>query len=163
MVESEKRIRITDNSFEAGGVKYIIHSSVCVDLYNRLDELQTRWYYGADYAGLFRGYTKWVELKNAQKPFDADTHLRNVFEGVVRKVNGQHDPGILICTLFCWPEGADRTQWDEESANEKIKAWNNEGYPAEDFFRLGLEFVKRYQAAFQLDTLNTLDGEEANQ
>lgn len=163
MVESTKRIRLTDNSFTAGGVKYIVHSSICIELYRHLDELQTRQAFGADYAGLFRGYSKWVELKNQQKPFDADVHLRNIFEGVARKVNNQNEPLLLICTLFCWPEGADRTKWDEESANETIKKWNGEGYPVEDFFRLGLEFVKRYQAAFQLDSLSSLEEGEAEQ
>lgn len=163
MVESEKRIRLTDNSFEAGGVKFIVHSSLCIELYRVLDELQTRAAFGADFAGLFRGYEKWVKLKNEQKPFDADTHLRNVFEGVARKVNNQHDPLVLICTLFCWPEGADRTKWDEESANETIKKWNDEGYPIEDFFQLGLQFIRRYQGALQLDSLSSLEGEEAQE
>jgi hypothetical protein len=162
MVEStEKRIQLTDNSFEAGGVKYIIHSSLNIERYRHLDELQVRAAYGTDYAGLFRGFLKWVELKNASKPFDADTHLRNVFEGVLRKQNKQNDPLLLICTLFCDPEGADRTAWSEEQANETIEAWSREGYPVEDFFKLGLEFVRRYQVAFQPDFLNTSETEES--
>jgi hypothetical protein len=162
MVEStEKRIQLTDNSFEAAGVKYIIHSSLNIERYRHLDELQVRAAYGTDYAGLFRGFLKWVELKNASKPFDADTHLRNVFEGVLRKQNKQNDPLLLICTLFCDPEGADRTAWSEEQANETIEAWSREGYPVEDFFKLGLEFVRRYQVAFQPDFLNTSEAEES--
>lgn len=160
MVEqTTKRVGLNDNSFTAGGVKYIIHSSINIERYKILDELQTRQAYGTDYAGLFRGFLKWVELKNASKPFDADTHMRNVFEGVVRKVNKQNEPILLICTLFIDPEGADRSAWDEETANETIKKWSDEGIPVEDFFRLGLEFVRRYQVAFQPDSLNTSEEE----
>ncbi len=159
MVEQkEKRIGLNDNSFEAGGVKYIIHSSVNIELYQKLDDLQVRAAYGVDYAGLFRGFLKWVELKNASKPFDADTHLRNIFEGVLRKQNNQNHPLLLICTLFIHPENSDRNQWSEESANEVLKKWSDEGYPVEDFFRLGLEFVRRYQVAFQPDFQSSLEG-----
>lgn len=163
MVEStEKRISLTANSFEAGGVKYIIHSSLNIERYRQLDELQVRAAYGTDYAGLFRGFLKWVELKNASKPFDADTHLRNVFEGVLRKQNNQNDPLLLICTLFCIPEGQGITSdWTEERANETIQAWSSEGYPVEDFFSLGLQFVKHYQTVLQPDSPNISETEES--
>jgi hypothetical protein len=161
MPESKpKRISLSDNSFEAGGEKFIIHSTLNVARYRVLDELQLRAAYGVDYAGLFRGYTRWVQLKNEQKPFDADVHLRNIFEGVQRKVNNQNDPMLLICTLFCDPVGSDRTKWDEETANERIQKWSDEGYPVEDFFALGLRFVKHYQHALLSDFLNTSEKEE---
>lgn len=159
-MEGFKRIALTDNSFEAGGIKYIIHSSICIERYRVLDELQLRASYGVDYAGLFRGYSKWVELKNQQRPFDADVHLRNIFEGVQRKVNNQNDPMLLICTLFCDAVGSDRTKWDEESANETINIWSDAGIPVEDFFLLGLAFVRHYQTALVLDSLNTLEDKE---
>lgn len=160
MVEqTDKRVKATDNSFMAGGIKYIVHSSVNLERYKHLDELQLRAAYGVDYAGLFRGYYKWVELKNAQKPFDADIHLRNIFEGVQRKVNGQNEPLALICTLFCRPEGDTSQTWDEESANETLKKWSDEGYPVEDFFRLGLAFVARYQSDFNSDSQDTLESQ----
>ena len=158
MVEQiEKRIGLNDNSFVANGKKYIVHGSINVALYRVLDELQVRAGFGASYAQLYNGYTKWVELKNAQKPFDADTHLRNVFEGVARGVNKQHDALLLICTLFCCAEGTDRSEWNEEVANEIIKEWGAEGYPAEDFFLLAALFVRRYQSALLQGSQNTSD------
>lgn len=156
MVEQvEKRISTSDNSFEAGGKKYIIHGSVNVALYRIMEELQVRARFGSSYVQLHASYVKWVELKNAKKDFDADIHLRNTFEGVARGVNKQHDPLLLMCTLFCWEEGADRSAWSEEGANEKIKAWGEEGYPAEDFFLLAVQFVRRYQAGLLPDSENT--------
>jgi len=160
MVEAEKRIPISANSFEAGGKKFIVHSSVPIDFYERMDELQVQARYGKSFADLHRAYIKWVELKNAKKDFDADVQLRNVFEGVARGVNKQQDPLILICTLFCWPEGEPRISWSEETANETIKLWSEEGYPVEDFFSLALQFVARYQSASVIASQNILEQTE---
>jgi len=161
MVEqTEKRVRLTDNSFDAGGVTYVIHSSVTAELYRHMDELLVRGRFGKGYAQLHNAYLKWVELKNAKKDFDADIHLRNVFEGVARGVNKQHDPLVLICTLFMWPEGStsmDKMGWNEESANEKISAWSEEGYPVEDFTNWGLFFAKRYASDSIIDSQGILE------
>jgi hypothetical protein len=48
----------------------------------------------------------------------------------------------------------------EETANERIQKWSDEGYPVEDFFALGLRFVKHYQHALLSDFLNTSEREE---
>lgn len=160
MVEqTEKRVRLTDNSFEAGGITYVIHSSVTAELYRHMDELLVRGRFGKGYAQLHNAYLKWMELKNAKKDFDADVQLRNTFEGVARGANRQHDPLVLICTLFMWPDGADRMLWTEESANEKVKAWSEEGYPVEDFTRWGLFFARRYASDSITDLPDTLEAE----
>lgn len=159
MVEQrEKRISISDNSFEAGGKRFIVHGSINIEYYRILEELQVRAHFGASYGQLHNGYVKWVELKNAGKPFDADTHLRNVFEGVARGANKQHDPLVLICTLFCREENTAQGGWSEEKANETIRIWSEEGYPVEDFFALALEFVRRCQFASLPGSQGTLEG-----
>lgn len=155
MVEqTEKRIGLNDNSFEAGGKKYIVHSSVNIEFYRELEELQVRARYGKNFVELHRGFEKVVELANKGKRFESDVALNNMMQGTVRALNKQHDPLILICTLFCWPEGEPRTTWDEEKANETIKLWSEEGYPVEDFLLLGLQFVRRYQSALVTESLN---------
>lgn len=161
--EKEKRIGLSDNSFEAGGKKFIVHSSVNIEMYRVLEELQVRARFGMNYAQLHAGYVKWVELKNAKKDFDADVQLRNVFEGVARGVNKQQDPLVLICTLFCWPQGEPRVSWDEEKANETIKLWSEEGYPVEDFLLLGLQFVRRYQSGSLTESLSISAAEAEGQ
>ena len=91
----------------------------------------------------------------AKKDFDADCHLRNIFEGVARGVNKQHDPLPLISTLFIWPSGStpmDKMGWSEEAANEKLRLWSEEGYPVEDFTNLGLCFAKRYASDSVIDS-----------
>jgi len=158
-MQTEKRVTTEDNSFTAGGIRFVIHSTLNVIFYEKMEELLLRARYGKSYRDLMAGYSKWVELKNAQKPFDADVHLRNVFEGVVRGVNKQFDPVLLICTLFCWPEGVERKEWSEESANETLKIWSDEGIPVEDFFALALRFVRRYSQGLEVPGLDTSQGE----
>lgn len=160
MVESEKRIPLDANSFTAGGKTFIVYGSLNIERYTVLQELEVRSIYGADYGQLHKAFLKWVELKNMQKPFDADTHLRNTFEGVLRKTNKQYDPLLLICTLFMCDEQEDRTQWDEANANEKIKLWSEEGYPTEDFLRWGLHFSRHYQHGFLEGSPDSLESQQ---
>ncbi len=160
MVESEKRIPLDANSFEAGGKTFIIHGSLNIERYTILQDLEVRSAYGADFVQLHRAFLKWVDLKNAKKDHDADHMMRNTFEGVLRKVNKQYDPLLLICTLFMCEKDEDRTQWDEANANEKIKLWSEEGYPTEDFLRWGLRFSRHYQRGFLEDSLDILESPE---
>jgi hypothetical protein len=157
-----KRIALTDNSFEAGGKKFIIHSSVNIELYRVLEELQVRARFGSSFAALHRGFEKVIELINKSKRFEADIALHNMMQGTARAINKQHDPLILICTLFCWPDGEERKTWDEEQANETIKLWSEEGYPVEDFLLLGLQFVRHYQTGLLPDMVNISDQEPQN-
>lgn len=156
----EKRIGLSDNSFEAGGKKFIVHSSVNIELYRVLEDLQVRARFGANFAQLHRGFEKVVDLMNKGKRFESDIALNNMMQGTARALNKQHDPLLLICTLFCWPEGESRTTWDEEKANETIKLWSEEGYPVEDFLALGLQFVRRYQSDLLIESLNISEAEE---
>lgn len=154
---SERRITLTDNSFEAGGKRFVIHSSVNIERYRVLEELQVRSQYGKSFSDLHRGFEKVVELINKGKRFEADIAFNNMMQGTARAVNKQHDPFILICTLFCCEEGESRTNWDEEKANETIKLWSEEGYPVEDFLLLGLRFVRHYQVGFLQESQSILE------
>lgn len=141
----EKRVKLTDNSFQAGGKRYVIYSTVNIERYRVLEELQVRAGYGASYAQLHNGYSKVVKLINEGKRFEADIALNNLMQGVARKINKQHDPMLLMATLFCCPDEEDRTAWSEEAANEKIEIWGKEGIPVEDFFGLSLQLCRHYQ------------------
>lgn len=158
----EKRIGLTDNSFEAGGNKYIIHSSLNIERYRHMEELQVRAHYGQNYAQLHQGFLKVTDLINKGKRFDSDIALNNMMQGVVRALNKQHNPVLLIATLFCCTEDEDKAVWNEEAANEKIEIWSKEGYPVEDFFGLCLRFCRRYQADLfsDLQDISEEDGEQ---
>lgn len=159
-MDEQKRIALTDNSFTADDRLYVIHSNVNIERYRVLEELQVRAGYGASYAQLHNGFTKIIKLVNDGKRFESDIALHNLAQGVARKINKQHDPMLLIATLFCCTADEDRTQWNEETANEKIELWSKEGYPVEDFFGLSLRFVRHYQEGLFNDFLDTSDQEE---
>ncbi len=154
--QTDKRINLNDNSFEAGGVKYLIHGNLDIERFQRLEEMEVRARFGANFISLHNRLTEIWELLNTHKYADAIVKLHNCMQGTVRQVSKQTDPLLLICTLFCRPEG-DTQAWSEELANERVKAWSAEGYPAEDFFALGLQFVKHYHTILQPDTPPTLE------
>lgn len=154
-----KRILVTDNSFTAKGKKFIVYSSLNIERYRILEELQVRARFGQNYAQLHNGFLKVVDLINKGKRFEADIAMHNMMQGAVRAMNKQHDPVLLMATLFCCEEGEDRTTWSEEGANEKINAWSEEGYPVEDFFRLSLQLCRRYQEDLFNDLTNISEEE----
>jgi len=147
-----KRIAVTDNSFEADGRKFIVHSSLNIERYRVLEEMQVRATFGQSYAQLHQGFLKVVDLINKGKRFESDIALNNMMQGVARALNKQHNPMLLIATLFCCEESEDRAVWSEESANEKIELWSKEGYPVEDFFLLSLQLCRHYQEGFLQDS-----------
>jgi hypothetical protein len=161
MIEQiEKRILLTDNSFVAGGATYLIHGSVALERYVHLDDLTMRLVSGSGWADWQRGGEEWARLHNASKPHDATVLMQNMLSGKpLRRKNHQNPPEILICTLFMCPADEDRSQWNEEAANEKIKIWNAEGFPAEDFTVWGLHYVERYQRVLIGGSLDTLEAE----
>lgn len=158
-MDTEKRIQLTDNSFLAGGRRFIVYSSLNIERYRILEELQVRARFGQNYAQLHAGFLKVVDLVNKGKRFESDIALNNMMQGVVRALNKQHDPVLLMATLFCCEETEDRTIWSEESANEKIELWSKEGYPVEDFFRLSLQLCRRYQDGLFSDLVDTSEDE----
>lgn len=158
-MDTEKRIQLTDNSFLAGGRRFIVYSSLNIERYRILEELQVRARFGQNYAQLHVGFLKVVDLANKGKRFESDIALNNMMQGVVRALNKQHDPVLLMATLFCCEETEDRTIWSEESANEKIELWSKEGYPVEDFFRLSLQLCRRYQDGLFSDLVDTSEDE----
>lgn len=156
----QKRIALTDNSFEAGGRKFIIYSSLNIERYRMLEELQVRAQYGQNYAQLNNGFLKVVELINKGKQFEANVALHNMMQGTARALNKQHNPMLLIATLFCCEEGEDRTEWTEEAANEKISLWSKEGLLVEDFFGLSLRLCRHYQQDLFKDLESILEEEQ---
>jgi len=161
-MDTGKRINLTDNSFEAGGQKFIIHSSVNIERYRVLEELQVRANYGQNYAQLHSGFLKITDLINKGKRFEADIAMNNMMQGVVRALNKQHNPMLLMATLFCCTSDEDRATWSEETANEKIELWSKEGYPVEDFFGLSLQLCRHYQEGL-FDDLRDISEEDNEQ
>ena len=158
--QTEKRILLTDNSFEAGGKTYLIHGSVNLERYAHLDELVMRLVSGAGWAEWHRGGQEWTRLHNASRPHDATVLMQNMLSGKpLRKANYQNPPEVLICTLFMCAEDENRGTWTEEMANEKIKIWSAEGFAAEDFTRWGLLYIERYQSVSLGGSPNTSEAE----
>ena len=142
--QTQKRIEPDANSFEAGGIKYIIHPTLTLARYKKFQELQVIAGFGADYSTLYSDVKKAYLLHNQGKFADVAVLLNKILE----------DALMLICTLFIAPSGADLSKWSEAEAAEQIRAWEAEGYLAEDFFALALRLVRHFRQNLAGDSQN---------
>lgn len=143
--QTQKRIHPDANSLDAGGVKYIIHPTLTLARYKKFQELQVIAGFGADYSTLYSDVKKAYLLHNQGKFADVAVLLNKILEATARPINAQEDALMLICTLFIAPSGADLSKWSEAEAAEQIRAWEAEGYLAEDFFALALRLVRHFR------------------
>ncbi len=149
-----KRIAPDANSFEANGVKYVIHPSLGVERHRHFEKLQVVAGFGADYQTLIQRVRKAYDQINAMKVADCAVTLNGVLEGMTRPISGQQHPLLLICTLFIAREGDDLTKWSEAEAAEQINDWKEAGYDVADFFRLAFVLVRRFSSASVGDSLS---------
>jgi len=158
-----KRIPLEANSFEAGGMKYLIHQSLTLARYKKFQELQVIAGFGADYSTLYKDVEKAYKCLNSGKVADAAVAMYKILEGTARPINAQEGAMMLICTLFMAPTGTDLAHWSEAEATEHIRAWEEAGYLAEDFFGLALRLVRNFRQILANDSQNGLaEAEEAN-
>lgn len=157
MATELKRLALDANSFLAMGKKYIVHPTIGIERYKKMEELQVIASFGADFKTLYAAANKAYGQLNAMKVGDAAVTLNGILEGLSRTLSGQETPLLLICTLFISEENEDLSSWDEAKAGEKIKDWTTDGYDAADFFKLAFDLLKQYHSNFQQDFLNTLE------
>lgn len=153
-----KRIPPDANSFTSGGRKIIVHNSLGIERYRHFQRLQVVAGFGADYQTLYQTLQKAYGLLNAVKVADAAVAINGALEGVNRRINGQTDPLLLICTLFMVPEGENLAHWDESRAAETINDWLEDGYDIRDFFQWAFRLVKQFASDLQSGSPLTSDG-----
>lgn len=131
--------------FEAKGIKYYPKNSVSVERYRWFEKYQNHFGWGKSFDDIYKSLKSAIELGNKGKGIEAWNIILNLMQGIGKNTaGGSVHPAFLICALFIVTEDEDLTQWDEVKAEEKIKNWNDEGYDANDFFRLAANLVTNY-------------------
>lgn len=147
MVEKINEIPEGATSFEASGVKFLIHNDLTADGYEMLEKLRAEAETGAEVGQLLKQWVKTYELLNQGKFADASVSAYNSISGMERIKEGRPAPWLLILSLFVRPEGSDLSKWKEEQAAEWVKKWNEGGFGVNQLFKLASAVNERFSAA----------------
>jgi len=82
--------------------------------------------------------------RNGVKLSDIIVANRSEMKEIQGVSEARFETGLYMATLFIVAEGEDVTKWSFAEAEEKIQAWADEGYGAQDFFVLAAHYVAAY-------------------
>lgn len=158
-----KRLGDNTRAFEANGRKYIVHETLTVDGFQRLEEIRIEMEVGNTAGDLLRHLQKAYELLNTQKFADASVTIYNAIN-IGERISAQKPPAwLLALTLFVRPEGSDPSRWDEQEAEKWIEDWNAEGYAIDDLFTLAFASRMRLDSGFLRSSRNTSNEAQAKE
>ena len=133
----------------ASGVKYIIHTGLSVNAYEKLEELRIQMQVGNTASDLLNLMQQAYNTQNQGKFADTSVHLYNSINIAERVEDERHPAWLLALTLFARPEGSDLTTWDEETASGWIEDLNKAGYDVSALFSLASTVTKEYAFYWQ--------------
>lgn len=133
----------------ASGTKYIVHSTLTVAGYEKLEELKIQMQVGNSAADLLKMLQVAYDVLNKGKFADTAVHLYNCINIAERIEDDRHPAWLLMLTLFLRPEGSDLAVWDEETAGQWIDDLNAAGYDAAGLFSLASIVTKEYAFFWQ--------------
>lgn len=148
MVEQIQRLSEGTKAFQANGKEFIVHDTLTVDGYQRLEELRVEMEAGNSVGDLLSLTKKAYDLCNKGKLADAAVALYNAINIEERILDQRPAAWLLALTLFVRPRGADLSKWSEVDATEWIKDWEEEGIGAPDLFKLAFAANKALDIAF---------------
>lgn len=148
MAEQITRLGEGTRSFQAGGRTYIVHESLTVDGFQRLEELRVEMEAGNGVGDMLKLTQKAYDLLNKGKVADAAVSLYNCLNIQERIVDGRPQAWLLALTLFIRPEGSDLASWTEAEATEWINEWSGAGLAVSDLFNLAYACRERLDTDF---------------
>ena len=156
-MEQIKRLDENTRAFEANGRRYIVHESLTVEGFQRLEELRVEMETGNTAGDLLKSLQKAYAMLNAQKFADASVTIYNAINIGERIQSGKPPAWLLALTLFVRPEGSDLATWDEQEAESWANDWNAEGYAVADLFTLAFASRLRLDSDFLRNSPVTSD------
>lgn len=136
MVAEITRLGADTKRFEAGERTYIVHDSLTVDGFQRLEELRVEMEAGNTVGDLLKLIKKAYDAANKGRLADASVAIYDALNINERIIEGRPQAWLLALTLFVRPEGSDLSTWNEAEATEWINEWNAAGYAVPDLFKL---------------------------
>jgi hypothetical protein len=151
-----KKIDFSTNSFEALGITYYIKPSLSVERWKWFEKYQNHFAFGKTFQVIYDLLKNSVDFANKGKGLEAWNIIFNLMQTVGKNLDDKSHPALLICALFIATEDEDLTKWDEQQAEKKIKAWNDEGIDINSFFQLASNFVTGFLTALDEISQDTL-------
>lgn len=169
MVAEITRLGADTKRFEACGRTYIVHDSLTVDGFQRLEELRVEMEAGNTTGDLLKLLKTAYDAANKNRLADAAVAIYNALNINERIIEGRPQAWLLALTLFVRPEGSDLSTWNEADATEWVNEWNAAGYAIPDLFnlayanraRLDTDFLASFPDTFTDGKKESEEGAEA--
>ena len=111
-------------SFEAGGHKYFIESTLSIGRYKHYQRMEVELGFNINFSGLVDKITQAYGALNERRDADAAVLMKEVLEGstfLIKKI----PIALYVATLFINRSDEDRSEWSQTIAEEKIDHWKN--------------------------------------
>lgn len=136
--------------WQANGVWYNVHRSLCISRFEEFEVLQIDVQFGISLRNLFHNLKKTYDDLNSGKGFaDASVNLYDIMRGAKRAADRQPHEALLLCTLFMCRDGEDVTKYDPELNAQKIEDWKASPIPMEEFFRFASSLAQGFTPDLQ--------------
>ena len=136
MAEQIKNIEPGARELYANGRRFVIHETLTVDGFQKMEELRLEIETGTTAADAVKTIGKAVDALKSNNVFTASVHCYNATASLERIAAKVPHPLLLMLTLFVRPEGSDLSNWNEADAILWLEDLNKEGYNINDLFTL---------------------------
>lgn len=138
----QKLKQIEDNKIiGAGGEEYLIHSSLTINRFKKLEELQIQISFDKSPLGLFNQWLDVHKLINEGRIADIAVLAKDNMDALAGIVN-RTELGLRITALFINTENEDLNESSDEFLDKKIEDWLEAGYDAISFFQFATNLQK---------------------
>ena len=167
--EKERQTFINDNpelnierrvdklkSFNASGSVYNVTSSLPIRRYEIFEQQQIKVAYKMSIPKMFDQLRKIYDLNEQGKTNEIAVIVHNLLTAV-KDIGNEHNPLLVICTLYIVKEGEDLSDWSQELCDAKIEDWKNAGISMESFFSLALVTISTSMNVYEGVSRTTLE------
>ena len=151
-----KKLEANQKKFSANGNNYVVMDSIPLARYVIVREAGIKIIEGVDSIfDLIRELKAAYELLNKSKFADSAVKIHNIMTGLNDVSLHQTPAAFIICACMIAKEGEDISDCTQEMIDAKINDWSVEGYDAESFFHLALQFIPGLVNLYKQSSQNT--------
>lgn len=144
-----KELTLKDKSFEANGKTYVVHESISIDRWMKLEKMGPEITYGYTFDNFFKLLKDlWGHIQRMEFGM-ASVLLYNMMNGVKNVTDDKLHIALKQCCLFMNVEGEDLADITDAQMRVKIADWKLEGISINSFFLFAINFIPGFIAAYK--------------